>query len=163
LALSPPLLLAAGGLGVSRLPAAPLRPWPRHWGEQEPLLERQHDRLEALLVALIAQHRQPLAHPLELPAVGELVEQARCRRLLWALRLHLRLEERWLAGAGVLCSGHMAHHREVARQAVIDFGRAAPCREDRLAWLQRLQAWFGAHRQGPDAMAYGLARQRQDP
>jgi magnesium-protoporphyrin IX monomethyl ester (oxidative) cyclase len=78
--------------------AAPASPsgWPHHWSQQEPLLERQHDRLEALLDSLIKQHRQPL--PCEQLAPTDQAEQLACRRLLWDLRLHLRLEERWLEG-----------------------------------------------------------------
>jgi hypothetical protein len=132
------------------------RPWPRIWSEQEPLLERQHDRLEALLAALIEQHRQPLAA--ELLEASELGEQLACRRLLWDLRLHLRLEERWLAAAAALCAGHRANHQDAARQALEGYCRGSGSRRARLAWLQQLQAWFVAHRQGPDAMAYGLAR-----
>jgi hypothetical protein len=138
--------------------APPPRSWPRRWSEQEPLLERQHDRLEALMAALIEQHQQPL--PVELLEASEQAEQLACRRLLWDLRLHLRLEERWLDAAGALCPGHRAGHQEAARQALADFGRGCGSRCARLAWLQQLQAWFGAHRHGPDAMAYGLARAR---
>ncbi len=132
------------------------RSWPRSWSEQEPLLERQHDHLEALLAALIEQHRQSLAA--ELLEASELGEQLACRRLLWDLRLHLRLEERWLAAAAALCSGHRANHQDAARQALADYCRGSGSRRARLAWLQQLQAWFVAHRQGADAMAYGLAR-----
>lgn len=110
--------MVASSLGSVVVPAP--CSWPRQWSEQEPLLERQHERLEALLPALIELHRQPLAA--ELMEANELGEQLVCRRLLWDLRLHLRLGERWLA------------------------------------WLQQLQGWFSAHRQGPDAMAYGLVR-----
>lgn len=132
--------------------------WPRHWQEREPLLDRQHDRLEALLETLIVQHRQPLApEQLELE---ERVEQLACRRLLWDLRLHLRLEERWLQAAGALCPGHRSGHQEAARQALEQFCRGSGSRRARLAWLQQLQGWFAGHRRGPDAMAYGLARQR---
>jgi hypothetical protein len=31
-----------------------------------------------------------------------------------------------------------------------------------LAWLQERQGWFTAHRRGPDAMAYALARHRSE-
>lgn len=141
-------------------PAAPLAPgrWPRHWLEQEPLLERQHDRLEALLATLIAQHSQPL--PPERLDLEDRVEQLACRRLLWDLRLHLRLEERWLEAAGALCPGHRSGHQEAARQALGQFCRGSGSRRARLAWLQQLQGWFAGHRRGPDAVAYGLARER---
>lgn len=113
------------------------RSWPRSWSEWEPLLERQHDRLEALLAALIEQHRQSLA--------AELLEA-------------IELGEHWLAAAVALCSGHRANHQDAARQALADYCRGSGSRRARLAWLQQLQAWFVAHRQGADAMAYGLAR-----
>jgi hemerythrin len=134
------------------------RTWPRGWHEQEPLLERQHDRLEALLDSLIQQHHRP--HSAEqLPAVDQ-AEQLACRRLLWDLRLHLRLEERWLEAAGSLCPGHRGGHQEAARSALAQFCRGSGSRRARLTWLQGLQSWFATHRRGPDAMAYALARRR---
>ncbi|MDI9405791.1 MAG: hypothetical protein QM522_03700 [Chitinophagaceae bacterium] len=132
--------------------------WPRRWVQQEPLLERQHDRLEGLLASLIDQHRQPL--PAEVLAPTDQAEQRACRRLLWDLRLHLRLEERWLAAAGALCPGHRSGHQEAARSALAQFCRGSGSRRARLAWLQELQGWFSAHRRGPDALAYALARER---
>ncbi|QVL53864.1 MAG: hypothetical protein KFB97_05930 [Cyanobium sp. M30B3] len=137
---------------------APAGGWPRRWLQQEPLLERQHDRLEALLASLIQQHREPLA-PERLVATDQ-AEQLACRRLLWDLRLHLRLEERWLKTAGALCSGHSGGHQEAARAALSQYCQASGSRRARLAWLQELHSWFAAHRRGPDAMAYGLARER---
>jgi hemerythrin len=143
----------------SAVPAAgPGGGWPRRWAQQEPLLERQHDRLEALLASLIEQHRQPLAA--EVLAPTDQAEQRACRRLLWDLRLHLRLEERWLEAAGALCPGHRGGHQEAARAALAQFCRGSGSRRARLAWLQDLQGWFAAHRRGPDAMAYALARER---
>jgi len=134
------------------------RRWPRAWEQREVLLERQHDRLEALLSCLIEQHRQPLAA--EILAPTDQAEQRACRRLLWDLRLHLRLEERWLEAAGALCPGHRGGHQEAARAALAQFCRGSGSRRARLAWLQDLQGWFAAHRRGPDAMAYALARER---
>lgn len=85
----------AGVVGTPTDPTAdPGGGWPRRWFLQDPLLARQHDRLEALLASLIEQHLEPLAP-------SEQAEQLACRRLLWDLRLHLRLEERWLGAAGV--------------------------------------------------------------
>lgn len=134
------------------------RRWPRAWEQREVLLERQHDRLEALLASLIVQHRQPLAA--EVLAPTDQAEQRACRRLLWDLRLHLRLEERWLEAAGALCPGHRGGHQEAARAALAQFCCGSTSRRARLAWLQDLQGWFAAHRRGPDAMAYALARER---
>jgi hemerythrin len=131
--------------------------WPHHWLQQEPLLERQHDRLEALLACLIEQHSQVL--PVERLALTDRAEQLACRRLLWDLRLHLRLEERWLEAAGALCPGHRDGHREAAREALTQLCRGGASRRARLAWLHHLHSWFAAHRLGPDAVAYDLARQ----
>lgn len=132
--------------------------WPHHWLQQEPLLERQHDRLESLLHGLLQQHREPVA--VEHLALTDQAEQLACRRLLWDLRLHLRLEERWLETAGALCPGHRGGHREAARAAMAQFCHSSGSRRARLAWLQELNSWFTAHRLGPDALAYALARQR---
>jgi hemerythrin len=151
------MVLACAAHTSSVAPAAPSG-WPRHWFQQEPLLERQHDRLEALLDSLIQQHRQPL--PCAQLAVTDQAEQLACRRLLWDLRLHLRLEERWLEAAGALCPGHRGEHQEAARAALAQFCQGSGSRRARLAWLQELHAWFAAHRRGPDAMAYALARER---
>jgi len=57
------------------------RRWPRLWTEQSLLLERQHERIEALLEQLIDGHGVSSEH---------------CCRLVRSLGLHLRLEERWL-------------------------------------------------------------------
>jgi len=73
-----------------------LHGWPQAWLERRHLLERQHDRLEALLADLLSLHGP------ETPAwtaVDALACDGACRRLLWDLRLHLRLEERWLREA----------------------------------------------------------------
>ncbi|MCU0529919.1 MAG: hypothetical protein MUD04_10620 [Cyanobium sp. Prado107] len=152
--------MAVSGAGAVLAPAihSPARPWPRPWQEQEPLLERQHARLEALLTTLLQEHIQPL--PPERLELSDQAEQLACRRLLWDLRLHLRLEERWLERWGALCPGHRSNHREAAQAAIAGFVSRAGSRRGRLAWLQELNGWFAAHRQGPDAMAYALARQR---
>ncbi len=136
-----------------------VRPWPRRWAEQAPLLERQHDRLEALLADLAALHRQPLGAD---PAAAALAQELCCRRLLWQLRLHLRLEERWLAAWGCLCPGHGAAHREALQAALMGYCRAGNDRSARLDWLLGLQAWFERHRSGPDARAYAQASATDD-
>lgn len=128
---------------------------PSRWAEQQPLLERQHARLEALISTLIEQH----AATGPLSEVAEVADELACRRLLWTLRLHLRLEERWLGQWGVLCPGHLANHRAVAQAALADFRRCRRDRAGRLAVLRGLHGWFLQHQAGPDAMAYGLAAQ----
>ena len=136
-------------------------PWrmPRRWADQQLLLERQHARLEALLAELVAQHAAA-----ELPSgLQGAAEIGACRRLLWDLRLHLRLEERWLARWGVLCPGHQANHRAVAQAALADLQRARANRCERLRVLQGLQGWFLQHQAGPDATAYALAARAAAP
>ena len=108
----------------------------------------------------IEQHLEPLAP--ELLARRDQAEQLACRRRLWDLRLRLRLEERWLGAAGALCPGHRGGHQDAARAALAQFCRSSGSRRARLAWLQELQGWFTAHRRGPDAMAYALARHRSE-
>jgi hemerythrin len=77
--------------------------------------------------------------------------------LIWALRLHLRLEERWLKRHGCLCPGHRGAHRDVLAQACADLMRTTGDRQGRFAWLQELQQWLIGHCQGPDATAYAAA------
>jgi len=137
---------------VERAPG--LLPWPRTWLERQLLLERQHDRLEALLADLLSLH---VAEAPAWRAVEALACDDACRRLLWDLRLHLRLEERWLQAEGCLCSGHRAAHAEAARAAFSAFVRSAGDRQARGVWLRNLSTWFTAHRAGPDATAYATA------
>lgn len=141
-------------------PPAPVSVWPRQWSDQQSLLEHQHARLEQQLLALIALHRP------EAPAWegGERLScDLACRRLLWALRLHLRLEERWLGRQGCLCPTHRASHRDAARLAFAGYGVSAGDRAARLTWLEEIQAWFLAHRDGVDARAYRLAHLASQP
>ncbi len=71
---------------------------------------------------------------------------------------------RWIAASHgpCLCSPSVQRggHQDAARAALARFCRSGGNRPARLAWLQELQGWFAAHRRGPDAMAYALARQR---
>jgi len=129
--------------------------WPRDWPSQCTLLERQHDQLESLLDVLIHDHQ----------SADDAIEQAlklSCRRLLWELRLHLRLEERWLLQRHCLCPGHLEAHREVTLQTAANLMAIEHDRQARLALLESVQQWFVAHRHGPDARAYRLAAQSSD-
>ena len=144
------LAVASAPAGVRGRPGG----WPRDWSEREPLLELQHDRLEALLAELIAVHRD--GAPAWTPAEAQAWDAA-CRRLLWDLRLHLRLEERWLQQCGCLCPGHRAAHADAASAAVSGYGLSRGDRAARARWLLDLRAWFLAHRAGPDATAYAGA------
>nr|KEF42230.1 MAG: hypothetical protein ER33_06825 [Cyanobium sp. CACIAM 14] len=130
--------------------------WPRGWNEQRVLLERQHDRLERLLDQLIDHHSVA-----EADLCAAVLEDHRrgCHRLVRALALHLRLEERWLAERGCLCGGHRAAHAQAAALAADGLVRTESLHIARLAWLMDIQAWFRQHRSGADAIAYARARQ----
>jgi hypothetical protein len=83
--------------------------------------------------------------------------------LLWQLRLHLRLEERWLAQSHCLCPGHRAAHRQAASDALEGYQHARIESTTRLTWLRELQTWFDDHRKGVDARAYAQARSLVQP
>jgi hypothetical protein len=134
--------------------APPLGLLPLEWPRQEALLERQHDRLEALLADLVDRHC--LAER-ERSAVEAEADTRDCMRLLRGLRLHLRLEERWLAQRGCLCPAHRGAHRDAAELASSGWQLSATQRAARLPWLMDLQQWFHGHRRGPDAIAYARA------
>ncbi len=122
--------------------------------EQEALLERQHQRLEARLMELLELYRSDANtwDAIQTEAAGNA-----CRCLLWDLRLHLRLEERWLAAQGCLCSGHQAAHAEAFRTAWVGFAQSGGDPVSRQRWLMDLRAWFLSHLAGADATAYALA------
>ena len=131
--------------------------WPRDWPSRRWLLERQHGRLEVLLDALItrAHPQAPLACSIDIRKAN-----VECRRLQKALRLHLRLEERWLEHHGCLDAGHRASHRlarTTAQQADAYPGESPLNRAMHLHWLRSLQEWFLTHRDGIDAIAYSRA------
>ena len=85
------------------------------------------------------------------------------RILLWNLKLHLRLEERWLDRWGCLCHGHHQAHRDASTAALEGWLRCDGDRGLRLAWLEALRTWFVAHRDGADARAYSLAHAASQP
>ena len=128
--------------------------WPRHWPQRQALLERQHDRLEALLDDLVDRHG--LADE-ERSALELRADRRDCWLLLRGLRLHLRLEERWLGACGCLCPGHRSAHGEAVAAAAAGWEVAETLRGARLPWLMDLQQWFHGHRRGPDALAYARA------
>ncbi|WP_438983856.1 hypothetical protein [Vulcanococcus sp.] len=129
--------------------------WPQCWVDQEPLLERQHDALEAYLAELLMLHgpMQPAWTAAEALAI-----ERGCRRLIWDLRLHLRLEERWLSAQSCLCPGHRGVHHQAVDDAKAALLGTTGDRQARLSWLLELQSWFNNHRHGPDATAYAIAR-----
>ncbi len=140
-------------------PRAPDRPlqafrWPRLWSERRPLLERQHDRLEAQLERLIERHCDGRV---ELDPAEASQEWCEGTLLLRRLSQHLRLEERWLVQASAFCGGHRASHRQAAERAVEAFRVGGHLRLARLQWLMDIQEWFDHHRLGADAIAYARA------
>ena len=148
--MSPESLAPPHPLPPSAAPAV----WPLQWPQREGLLERQHDRLEALLDDLVDRHC--LADE-ERSALQLLADRRDGLLLVRGLRLHLRLEERWLAQCGCLCPGHRAAHCEAVAAAAAGWEVAETLRAARLPWLMELQQWFHGHRHGPDALAYARA------
>ena len=133
---------------------SPQSAWLGPWPQREVLLERQHDRLEALLADLVDRHCLADA---ERSAMELLSDCRDCERLLWGVRLHLRLEERWLGQCGCLCPGHRAAHGEAIAAAAARWTVVEKLRSSRLPWLMDLQQWFHGHRRGADAIAYARA------
>ena len=133
---------------------APSLTMPRQWAQQSQLLERQHDRLEALLADLIERHAIPDQG--RSPRQLEL-DQGDCERLLRQLGLHLRLEERWLSRLHSFCGGHRSSHRQASTLAADGWAVGQGQRAARLPWLMDLQEWFHQHRHGVDAIAYRRA------
>jgi hemerythrin len=134
-------------------PAQVSEHWPMSWSRRELLLERQHRILIDRIADLISDDPVEAAGPRALAG-----RHNANQRLLRQLRLHLRLEERWLAACGCLCPGHRAIHRQVAHDSQEGLIQAGSDRRQQLAWLRGLQTWLLEHTGGPDAQAYGLAR-----
>lgn len=144
---------------IEPVTALPVRsaPWPRAWADQAILLERQHDRLEACLQELLQRHGLDQS---AWSGADALALDGACRRLLWDLGLHFRLEERWLCARGCLCIGHRQAHRDGIQAAIAGFQHANGDHRVRHHWLLALQDWFLDHRHGPDARAYALAHRQ---
>ncbi len=154
------LIVTEAPVLLSRPAAAVAGPgrWPVAWPQRELLLERQHqilrDQIADLTLAVLCGADQPAA-PAEL---GSGSQQLLRQQLLRQLRLHLRLEERWLSACGCLCPGHRAIHQLVAHDSEEGLRQAGTDRQQQLIWLRGLQAWLLEHTGGPDAHAYALAR-----
>ncbi|MGB7565752.1 MAG: hypothetical protein WBM08_13515 [Prochlorococcaceae cyanobacterium] len=145
-------------------PRAPDRPlqsfrWPRLWSERRPLLERQHDRLEAQLEGMIERHSDGRV---ELDPAEADHEWSEGNLLLRRLSQHLRLEERWLLQADAFCVGHRASHRQAAERAIRAFRTGGHLRQARMPWLLEIKEWFDHHRLGADAIAYSRADRNGD-
>ena len=89
------------------------RCWPRSWSEQQPLLDLQHDRLAVFIQELLQVH-DVKAHGWSLEEA--LAVEAACRRLLWDLKLHLRLEGRWLSQSHCFHPSHRVVHGEALKR-----------------------------------------------
>ena len=134
--------------------ASPGSPWSKQWSIQELFLVEQHARLEVILDELLMAYRsESFAWNLAQASFYE----GLCRRLLWDLKLHQRLEERWLIQHDSLCSGHQADHQTFVNAALINCVRTAQDKEARFYWLADLRKWLVAHKSGPDAYDYSLA------
>ena len=130
------------------------RRWPRNWCEQQPLLDFQHERLAAFIQELLQVHDVKTdGWSLE----EALAVEASCRRLLWDLKLHLRLEERWLSQRHCLCPSHRVVHGEALKRITEGLIASAGDRLGRRRWLVELRGWLVLHSQGTDAMAYAHA------
>ena len=135
--------------------ASPRSPWPKKWSVQELFLAKQHARLEVYLDELLMAYRsKSFAWNINQGSAYE----GLCRRLLWDLKLHQRLEERWLIQHDSLCPGHKADHQEFIHSAFVSCARTSEDQEARFYWLADLKEWLVAHQSGPDAYDYSLAK-----
>ena len=130
------------------------RCWPRSWSQQQPLLDFQHDRLAVFIQELLQVH-DVKAHGWSLEEA--LAVEAACRRLLWDLKLHLRLEERWLSQSHCFQPSHRVVHGEALKRLTEGLKGSAGDRLGRRRWLEELRGWLVVHSQGTDAIAYGKA------
>ena len=121
---------------------------PRAWEQKEALLEQQHNQLEQGLEDLIAGGSEP-SH---LPQMMHLIQK---------LKLHLRLEERWLSEASCLCQGHRLSHQELLGSIEQQLPQCLNHGGLRLNLLMDVQQWFYQHRHGADAIAYARAKATQ--
>ena len=135
--------------------ASPKSPWSKEWSVQELFLAKQHARLEAYLDELLMAYK---SKSFAWNVVQVSAYEGLCRRLLWDLKLHQRLEERWLIQHESLCPGHQAEHRESIHAAFINCARTAEDQKARFYWLADLKEWLVAHQSGPDAYDYSLAK-----
>ncbi|MFM7676161.1 MAG: hypothetical protein ACKO5F_11395 [Synechococcus sp.] len=133
---------------------------PRNWPEQQALLERQHLRLARQIEQLLREHTAPAGEPDH--AAGERQRSASWR-MLHAVRLHLRLEERWLSHHGALSPQHRRAHREAVLLAMAALHRSGSDRASRLEVLLTLQGWHESHGQSTDALAYAQIQHGHGP
>ena len=133
--------------------ASPRNPWPKEWSTQELILAKQHARLEVYLDELLMAYK---SKSFAWDVAKKSAYEGLCKRLLWNLKLHQRLEERWLIQHDSLCPGHQAEHQESIHAAFINCVKTAEDQEARFYWLADLKKWLVAHQSGPDAYNYSL-------
>lgn len=121
---------------------------PRAWEQKAALLEQQHNRLE-----------QGLEYLIDCGAGQSLLPQM--MQIIQKLKLHLRLEERWLSEAGCLCPGHRLSHQELLVSIEQQLPQCLNQESLRLNLLMDVQLWFFRHRHGADATAYARANATQ--
>jgi hemerythrin len=117
------------------------------------LLERQHIRLARQVEDLLHDHAVAAGAPGSTAAERQ---RNASWQLLHALRLHLRLEERWLSHHGVLSPQHRRAHRDAVLLAMVALHRSGSDPASRLEVLGTLQSWLETHGRSADAAAYAL-------
>ena len=137
--------------------AMPKRAWPKSWSKQELLLRAQHARLESAFAEVLAFYRSYSSSVTEPEAFAY---EGLCRRLLWWLKLHQRLEERWLKKHDCLSTGHQADHQELLQTAFVDYCKTANNPKFRFAWLNNLQTSLSGHIFSTDAYDYSFANSK---
>ncbi len=139
------------------LKAMSRRAWPKSWSKQELLLRAQHARLESAFAELLTFYRSYSSSVTEPEAFAY---EGLCRRLLWWLKLHQRLEERWLKKHDCLSTGHQADHQELLQTAFVDYCKTANNPKFRFAWLNNLQTSLSGHIFSTDAYDYSFANSK---
>jgi len=129
--------------------------WSGRWVDQEPFLLMQHRKIESCLDELLNLYGFQSIHwkDVEYRAYDYL-----CRRLVWDLSLHQRLEVRWLKMHNALSHGHESDHNQVIQEAILDCRKTITNKNRRFAWLRELRSWFVGHENSSDAFDYSLAR-----
>jgi len=129
---------------------------PKLWTTQQIMLSVQHARLESQLSELLLFYGpkfSPSKH-------FEVVYESLCRRLLWGVKIHQRLEERWLTQHGCLSPAHRDDHQIIFRTAFISCCKTANDPEDRLTWLNNLREGLSRHMLVSDAYDYSIAKSK---
>ena len=134
--------------------ASPRNPWPKEWSAQELILAKQHARIEVYLDELLMAYK---SKSFAWDVAKKSAYEGLCKRLLWNLKLHQRLEERWLTQHGCLSPAHRDDHQIIFRTAFISCCKTANDPEDRLTWLNNLREGLSRHMFVSDAYDYSIA------